>query len=498
MAKKKYYAVRIGKVPGIYSTWDQCKEQTEGVSGAQHKAFSTLAEAEQYIQGTTETDSVITQNNIEGPCEDLNAQVENRIAILAEDEIVAFVDGSYDVTEEKSAFGVIIFSHDGNKDILYKSFIKGLGEEFISLRNVAAELEGVKEAINWAIKYNKKKIAIYYDYEGIEQWATGQWKAKKTITKDYVRFIEENKSFLEIEFIKVPAHSGVKFNEEVDAIAKNALLAKGHKTYNDGSVYFVGYGLKDWETIVQFINEENSGFAEETISPIDISIEKVGTRDKIKIEQSNNTVTINCYKNSKSYVQGKQTVLFQKVITTAIELLGSKQQVIETLNSYHALTLRTDEVENKFEQLLPHYRKETEKHYANLLSAVYNTMLTGYMPDYTCLVTPIFRAYEYYLHRILGDTMQLDTETDNGKNNFAFFSKNAAGFYECNNKNKNLLSPPQLNYLNLLYTKYNGVRHPYSHWSANDVETAVIMDIATARQILLDGLNLIDKYYTLF
>ena len=102
------------------------------------------------------------------------------------------------------------------------------------------------------------------------------------------------------------------------------------------------------------------------------------------------------------------------------------------------------------------------------------------------------------MHRILGDAMQLDTETDNGKNNFAFFSKNAAGLYECNNKNKNLLSPPQLNYLNLLYTKYNGVRHPYSHWSANDVETAVIMDIATARQILLDGLNLIDKYYTLF
>lgn len=498
MAKKKYYAVRIGKVPGIYSTWEQCKEQTEGVSGAQYKSFSTLAEAEQFIQGTAETDSVVTQDNVEVPSEDLNAQVENRIAILSEDEIVAFVDGSYDATEEKSAFGVIIFSHDGNKDILYRSFVKELGEEFISLRNVAAELEGVKEAINWAIKYGKKKIAIYYDYEGIGQWATGQWKAKKTITKDYVRFIEEKRPLLEIEFIKVPAHSGVKLNEEVDAIAKNALLAKGHKTYNDGSVYFVGYGLKDWETIVQVINEENSGFAEETISPIGISVEKVGARDKIKIKQFNNTVTINCYKNSKSYVQGKQTVLFQKVISTAIELLGSKQQVIETLNSYHALTLKADEVENRFEQLLPHYRKETEKHYSNLLSAVYNTMLTGYMPDYTCLVTPIFRAYEYYLHRILGDTMHLDTETDKGTNNFAFFSKNAAGLYECNNNNKNLLSLPQLNYLNLLYTKYNGVRHPYSHWSANDVETAVIMDIATARQILLDGLNLIDKYYTLF
>lgn len=120
------------------------------------------------------------------------------------------------------------------------------------------------------------------------------------------------------------------------------------------------------------------------------------------------------------------------------------------------------------------------------------------MPDYTCLVTPIFRAYEYYLHRILGDVMQLDTETDKGTNNFAFFLKNAVGLYECNSKNSNLLSLPQLNYLNSLYTQYNSVRHPYSHWSASDIDTAVITDIDTARQLLLDGLNLIDQYYTLF
>lgn len=31
---------------------------------------------------------------------------------------------------------------------------------------------------------------------------------------------------MDIEFIKVPAHSGIKYNEEVDSIAKNALLKK--------------------------------------------------------------------------------------------------------------------------------------------------------------------------------------------------------------------------------------------------------------------------------
>ena len=498
MAKKKYYAVKIGRIPGIYGTWDECKAQTDGFSGAQYKSFSLLEDAEQYIGELAEDiPDILPETTIDNT--DLNAQVENQIAALGENEVVAFVDGSYDVTEEKSAFGTIIFSQSGNKDILYRAFTKQLGEEFISYRNVAAELEGVKEASSWAIQYNKTKITIYYDYEGIEKWATGQWKANKEIPREYVQFIQEKRKVLQIEFIKVPAHTGVKYNEEADSIAKNALLAKGHKTYNDGSVYFVGYSVQDWKTIIQCINDENAGLADENaISLLTLSQETIGTREKLRVTQDRNSVVINCYRNSKSYVQGKQTVLLQKIIATAIELLGNKQTVIETLNSYHALTLSANEVETQFEQVLPHYRHESEKHYANLLSAVYNTLLTGYMPDYTCLVTPIFRAYEYYLHRILGDIMGLDTETDKGTNNFSFFSKNAVGLYECNNRNINLLSQQQLNYLNRLYTKYNSVRHPYSHWSASDVDTAVITDITTARDLLKDGLFLIDQYYSLF
>lgn len=498
MVKKKYYAVQVGKIPGIYGTWDECKAQTEGVSGAKYKSFSSLEEAERYMLEVS-NDNLDVEDNTALSKDDLNSQVEKAVVALGENEIIAFVDGSYDVTQEKSAFGAIIFSHGGDRDILYKAFTKQLGEEFISLRNVAAELEAVKESISWALQYAKSKISIYYDYEGIEKWADGLWKANNAITKEYVRFIQEKRALLQIEFMKVPAHSGVQFNEEVDAIAKNALLAKGHKTYDDGSVYFVGYSVQDWQTIIEYINDENAGLSEgEVISPLILSKETIGTREKIKITQANNTVVINCYKNSKSYVQGKQTVLFQKIISTAISLLGDKQTVIETLNNYHALTLTANEVEKKFEQMLPNYRHESQKHYANLLSAIYNTMLTGYMPDYTCLVTPIFRAYEYYLHRILGGIMGLDTEQDNGGNNFAFFSKNAAGLYECNSRSRSVLSTQQLNYLNNLYTKYKSVRHPYSHWSVSDVDTAVITSIDEARNLLNDGITIVDQYYTLF
>lgn len=163
-------------------------------------------------------------------------------------------------------------------------------------------MEGVKEAIKWAIQYNKTQISIYYDYEGIEKWATGQWTAKKAITKDYVRFIQDNRLSLQIECIKVPAHTGVKFNEEVDAIAKNALLAKRYNTYNGDSVYVLGYTVQDWEVIIQGINYENVRLAEEAIAPLVLNKEAIGTREKIKVTQAYSTVVINCYKHSNSYM----------------------------------------------------------------------------------------------------------------------------------------------------------------------------------------------------
>ena len=56
MAKKKYYAVKKGKTPGIYLTWEDCKAQTEGFSGAIYKSFPTLEQAEQYVEGESSWD----------------------------------------------------------------------------------------------------------------------------------------------------------------------------------------------------------------------------------------------------------------------------------------------------------------------------------------------------------------------------------------------------------------------------------------------------------
>ncbi|RUS13282.1 Caulimovirus viroplasmin-domain-containing protein, partial [Endogone sp. FLAS-F59071] len=46
--KPGFYAVRIGRCPGIYLTWDECKLQITGHPGATYKKFYTKTEAEEF------------------------------------------------------------------------------------------------------------------------------------------------------------------------------------------------------------------------------------------------------------------------------------------------------------------------------------------------------------------------------------------------------------------------------------------------------------------
>jgi ribonuclease HI len=48
--KPKYYVVWEGKVPGIYSTWDECLQQTKGFPKAKYKGFFTRQSAEEALK----------------------------------------------------------------------------------------------------------------------------------------------------------------------------------------------------------------------------------------------------------------------------------------------------------------------------------------------------------------------------------------------------------------------------------------------------------------
>lgn len=113
-------------------------------------------------------------------------------------------------------------------DGLLEGSVSGDDPELASSRNVAGECMAVVRGIKTAIDQEKlcpdDKITIYHDYTGLADWAEGRWKAKKPVAIKYVEAIKLFKSKgLLIEFIKVPAHSGVEINEKVDKLAKKAV-----------------------------------------------------------------------------------------------------------------------------------------------------------------------------------------------------------------------------------------------------------------------------------
>lgn len=190
----KYYAVRIGRNPGIYHTWDECKRETMGFKGASFKKFSTREDAEAFI------------NEIE----------EEKKESAEKDELVVYVDGSYRNKDKSHSYGVYMFN-DEEEYTYSKRFFKDS-----EMRNVSGEIKGAMRAMEEAVKLGKKKIYLHYDYEGIRSWALGFWKTNKEGTIYYKNFYDSIKDKLEVKFIKVEAHSGVKYNELVDQLAKEA------------------------------------------------------------------------------------------------------------------------------------------------------------------------------------------------------------------------------------------------------------------------------------
>lgn len=204
---KKYYAVAKGKTPGIYLTWNDCKAQVDGFSGAVYKGFATIQEAEAFVKNNAASkEDKITESICKEP-------------VSTDTHLVAYVDGSYEHSMRQYAYGCVLVLPEDTVTL------NGSGneEDYVSMRNVAGEILGSEHAIRWAVEHGYSSITIYYDYEGIEKWANGIWKANKAGTQRYKEFVAKQREKIDISFSKVAAHTGVKYNEMADQLAKAAL-----------------------------------------------------------------------------------------------------------------------------------------------------------------------------------------------------------------------------------------------------------------------------------
>lgn len=203
-----FYAVRVGRVPGIYKTWDECQQNTKGFPKAEFKKFNTEDEAKAFIN---------FQNVLDASIENLKKESKEPKLALP----YAFVDGSFNPSTKVFGYGGFVVCNSKSDPLIVQG--SGTDESLASMRNVAGEIHGAMAAINKAIELGLPEINIYYDYMGIEMWATGAWKCNKEGTIAYRDFINSVKDTIKINFIKVAAHTGIPGNEEADRLAKESV-----------------------------------------------------------------------------------------------------------------------------------------------------------------------------------------------------------------------------------------------------------------------------------
>lgn len=248
---KKYLIYSIEELK-IVDTWDECSLLTKGIKGKQFKSFkiqdidnmiewfieqisknsknkdSQFNELQDLFKDrditpflnrdyTTNNNKVINKTKRNLSSNDI-MNIQDTIEKILSHDIMAFVDGSYNDTTKEYSYGMCVIQNDKIVYESYKSFSDNTG-----MRQINGELKGALLACEFAIRNNLKKIVIGYDYTGIEKFALKEWNSTKPIVKYYTNKMQQYLEFLEVEFIKIPSHKKIKWNEYADNLAKKAL-----------------------------------------------------------------------------------------------------------------------------------------------------------------------------------------------------------------------------------------------------------------------------------
>lgn len=232
--KTKTYVVIRGHNPGIYDTLEEAKEQMKGYTNPEVRSFSNREKAEEFVASvTTTTETTITEikqevikisrkkkNKKDKKDKKKKDKKKNKKKDKKKNKksAVVYVDGSYNQFIKKASYACVIVS-EGHEEYLSGSF-----DDLYNLHNVSGELKAAMRAMEYCVDKKIKKVTIYYDFAGIETFCDKDRKTSKDYIKSYKKYVKAISEKIEVSFEKVKAHSGDKYNEIADKLAKHALM----------------------------------------------------------------------------------------------------------------------------------------------------------------------------------------------------------------------------------------------------------------------------------
>lgn len=161
-----------------------------------------------------------------------------------------YTDGTSD-GYENIAYAFIVLK--GN-EIIYEqaSRFYAESEEERNSHQVISEIKAVEYGLEWCSNNGIKELLLYYDFENLQKWVCGEYKAEKHFTRSYVSFVRN--CGIKISWHKVKSHSGDLLNEKTDKLAAKALNDENSKEKRTEDFYLFCKKFKDELFSLGYIN----------------------------------------------------------------------------------------------------------------------------------------------------------------------------------------------------------------------------------------------------
>ncbi|MDR0517457.1 MAG: ribonuclease H family protein [Fibromonadaceae bacterium] len=187
----KVYAVKFSDgAQWLGDSWADCEKQIKGQSKVKYKSFAKIENAKAWLCGTG----------------------------ISKKGFRVYVDGSFVPTSEFAGWSWVAVEDD--VEIASNS---GKTPYPAASRNIDGELYAAWKAMEYLASIQRKGV-ICHDYQGVASWALGQWKANSTVAQVYISKISDVKMWATFE--KVSSHSGDKWNDKADELAKKAITSE--------------------------------------------------------------------------------------------------------------------------------------------------------------------------------------------------------------------------------------------------------------------------------
>ncbi|OSP82411.1 hypothetical protein B9J75_02845 [Leuconostoc citreum] len=493
MAKKKFYAVREGKQTGIFHSWPETQAAVDGFSNPVFKGFVTEQEA-------------LTFLNDEQNASSTQAVMETQDVTDDKDyDLIAYVDGSKLGEKEGYGIGVVLLDNDQNIINTYSKL--GSDPIYLQSRQVAGEVEAVLYALSFASESGYHKIKIYYDYEGIQKWAEKIWKRNTPVASHYLHSFDTlvEDGDLTVHFEKVKAHTGIKYNEKADQLAKQAFSENTHVKHSDGSHLFQGiHSRDDLTTLINIINESDSGLR--------ATLERKTEHSITYLFSTNSSHATGTYNDNtmKLFLQGKSdSDALLQAVSYSVSLLPSAGDVLKVMTAFTDRNLDKNIIADVHKQLLPNYSDGFEETvYENMIYQSFANYLDETEAfDYTYKITPLFRLSEHMLVDAFESINKLDDLK--GSDHHTHFGNVVIGNSKEEKENGALshrlkesyvdeFGSEKANIVLNLYIFYNATRSPYSHGDQVGNDTKIVNSNTEVKEIITDTLRVFNSYYSHF